>query len=196
TLTDVLPNAGHTWTVGGADAASCSISAGTLTCSFGTMAPGSTKTITLTTTTTAADCANGLSNTATVSADVDTVPANNSSGAVLVTVNCPDVSVEKNAVSSPLTAGTSASFTVTVTAGGTGASTGVTLTDTLPGPATRSWVVAGDTTGCTPSTSPVAGGTTLTCSYGTMAAGTTKTITLTTTASRDDCASGITNTAS
>src|SRR5439155_1264687 len=90
TLTDVLPNAGHTWTVGGADAASCSISAGTLTCSFGTMAPGSTKTITLTTTTTAADCANGLSNTATVSADVDTVPANNSSGAVLITVNCPD----------------------------------------------------------------------------------------------------------
>src|SRR5439155_1325912 len=91
TLTDVLPNAGHTWTVGGADAASCSISAGTLTCHFGTMAPGSTKTITLTTTASAADCAHDFSHAVSLTADVDTVPANNSSGAVLVTVNCPDV---------------------------------------------------------------------------------------------------------
>ena len=47
-LTDTLP-AGLTWTVGGTDQANCALLAGgTLTCTFGTMAPQATKSITLT----------------------------------------------------------------------------------------------------------------------------------------------------
>src|SRR4029450_5937791 len=39
-VTDTLPSG--TWTLGGADAASCNIAAGALTCNFGSMAQGTT----------------------------------------------------------------------------------------------------------------------------------------------------------
>jgi uncharacterized repeat protein (TIGR01451 family) len=91
-LTDVLP-AGLTWTVGGANAAACSpaspVAGGTtLTCNFGTMAPQQTKSITLTATTSTANCPH-INNTATVTAAGDTNTSNNSSGPVKITVNCP-----------------------------------------------------------------------------------------------------------
>jgi Domain of unknown function DUF11 len=96
TLTDTLP-AGLNWTVGGPDASACSPSspvAGgmTLTCNFGTVAAGATKTITLTAVTGAGNCG-VLNNTATVSAAGDTNAGNNSSGPVKITVNCAPVSV-------------------------------------------------------------------------------------------------------
>ena len=50
TLTDNLP-AGYTWTLGGADAADCSINTApnpdVLSCNFGTLADDETRTITL-----------------------------------------------------------------------------------------------------------------------------------------------------
>src|SRR5207245_1204954 len=104
----------------------------TLTCTFGTMAQGSTRQITLSGTTTAADCATPISNTASVSSTNDTNSANNSSTAPTITVQCPDVSVLKTANPATVTAGDSAGYIITVTAGGTGSSTGVTLTDFLP----------------------------------------------------------------
>jgi uncharacterized repeat protein (TIGR01451 family) len=90
-LTDTLP-AGLTWEVGGSGAGSCSpaspVTGGsTLTCSFGTMAQGATKTIALTAPTLSANCP-AINNTAGVSADVDTNSSNNTSGPVKITVLC------------------------------------------------------------------------------------------------------------
>ncbi len=178
-LTDVVP-AGVTWTVGGADASVCSplpvVSGGaTLTCKFGTMAPGESKTITLTGQASAANCPS-MANTAVVTADGDTSPGNNSSGPIPIAVTCkPDVSVIKTTSTPKISAGGIAKYSITVTAGGTGNSENVKLTDVLPTGLT--WTVGGDTATCSPS-SPVPGGTTLTCNFGTMAAGTSKTITL------------------
>jgi uncharacterized repeat protein (TIGR01451 family) len=86
-LTDVLPS-GLTWTIGGANASQCSpaspVAGGTtLTCQLGDMTPGSTRTITLSATTTAANCPS-ISNTATVAATVDSDPANNGSGPIVI----------------------------------------------------------------------------------------------------------------
>ena len=67
----------------------------TLTCNFGTMAPQATKSITLTATTSAANCP-AINNTATVSSDTDTTASNNTSGPVAIAVSCTaDVKVIK-----------------------------------------------------------------------------------------------------
>lgn len=87
TLADTLPG-GLTWAIGGPNAASCSIAGSLLTCGFGTMAQGSTRTITLTATTSLVHCPS-ISNTATVSADVDANTGNNTSGPIPITVSCP-----------------------------------------------------------------------------------------------------------
>ena len=126
-LTDTLP-AGLTWTVGGSDAGSCSpaspVAGGTtLTCSFGTMAPGATKAITLAATTSSANCP-GITNTAGVSADVDTSSANNTSGPVAIAASCTaDVKVIKTTTTPTINAGGQASYGVTVTANGPTSST-------------------------------------------------------------------------
>jgi hypothetical protein len=91
-LTDTLP-VGLTWTVGGTDAGACSpvspVAGGTtLTCKFGALIPGSTRTVTLTAVTTTANCGS-IANTAVVSSTNDTNPANNTSGPVRIAVTCP-----------------------------------------------------------------------------------------------------------
>ena len=194
-MTDVLP-AGLSWTVGGPDAAACSpaspVAGGTtLTCSFGLMASGATKTVTLTAATTTASCT-AINNTATVTADGDGNAANNSSGPIVITVGCPDVSVRKTATASAVNVGATAGYSVVVTANGPGSSPNVTLTDVLPGGLT--WTVSGpDAAACAPA-SPVTGGTTLTCLFGTMAQGSTRTITISAPTSPANCPS-IANTA-
>ena len=71
TLSDNLP-AGYTWSVGGADGGSCSINTApnpdVLSCAFGPLASGETRTITLTAPTSGANC-DVIPNTATVAAD-------------------------------------------------------------------------------------------------------------------------------
>ena len=142
-LTDLLP-AGLTWTVGGTNSANClpasPVAGGTtLTCSFGTMAPQSTKSITLTATTSAGNCP-AINNTATVSSDGDTNASNNTSGPVKITVSCTaDVKVVKTTTTPTVTAGDQASYGITVTATGPASSTHVVLTDVLP--AGLTWTV-------------------------------------------------------
>ena len=156
------------------------------------MAPGATKAITLAATTSSANCP-GITNTASVSADVDTNSANDTSGAVAIAVSCgADVKVIKTTTTPTITAGGQASYGVTVTANGPASSTHVVLTDTLP--AGLNWTVGGSDAGSCSPASPVAGGTTLTCSFGTMAPGATKAITLAATTSSANCP-GITDTA-
>src|SRR5262249_55567172 len=74
-----------------------------------------------------------LPNTATVGASNENSgnTANNTSSAT-VTVQAPDVKVVKTADASPINAGATAGFTVTVSNIGLGTASGVTLTDALP----------------------------------------------------------------
>ncbi|MBA2768606.1 MAG: DUF11 domain-containing protein, partial [Sporichthyaceae bacterium] len=159
TLTDTLP--AGTWTIGGPSAASCSITSGTLNCNFGTIANGTTRTVTLSRTTVATDCPS-ISNTARVAAAVDAVSTNNSSTAA-VTVNCGAIGLTKTADAATVTAGSTIGYTLTVTNSGAGTATGVTITDTLPTTAGTSWTISPAVAGCS-ITSGV-----LTCNFGSLA---------------------------
>jgi uncharacterized repeat protein (TIGR01451 family) len=95
------------------------------------------------------------------------------------TVQCPDPSISKTPNSQVKVAGDQVSWTITITAGGTGDSTNVVLTDTLPGTGkiVGNWTITGDTAGC--NSTSLAPGATLTCTYATIANGGTKSVTIT-----------------
>jgi uncharacterized repeat protein (TIGR01451 family) len=206
TMTDVLPGPATTsWTVGGADAASCGTNphAGlsTVTCAFGDVPFPGSKTITLTAATTTADCTRtgtvtgDIDNTASVSAtNEDQTALGNNSDHGDVHVACSDIKVVKTPDSEStgagtVTAGSNAVFTIVTTNIGSITATAVTMTDVLPGPATRSWTVGGaDAASC--GTNPHAGLSTLTCTFGDVLAAGTKTITLTAATTAVDCTSG------
>src|SRR5437867_2997078 len=140
TLTDTVPGAvaAPGWAVGGADAAACApnpVAGGTLlTCTFGTLPAGQSRTITLTATATAANCP-VMNNSAHVAASNEAAAqqGNNDVGPVPINVNCPDVTITKAAAQITINAGGQASYTITVTNNGPGDAANVTLTDTLPG---------------------------------------------------------------
>ena len=136
TLTDILP-AGFTWTLGGADAADCSITSGTLSCNFGTIPFPGTQTVTLTAPTDSGDCGpnNNTANVAATNEDPGQLGNNSDSGSI--TVNCPDVSVTKTPDGEPgapgtIAPGANAVFTITFTNNGPGVASSVSLSDTLP----------------------------------------------------------------
>ena len=158
TLTDMLPSVSGTWALSGTNESDCSIAGDgvSLSCRFGDMASGASKTFTVSTTTDPADCpVSGtfdLDNTATVDAtnepNTPAFTANNSDSAT-ITVNCPDVTVDKDAVNAIVNAGENASFDITVTNLGPGTAFGVTLSDTLPS-VSGTWGLSGTDAGdCT-----------------------------------------------
>ena len=163
-VSDTLPaNDGLSWSIdGGTGAAQCAIASGSLTCSFGDMAPGATKTIHITSQTTSASCGI-VSNSASATSSND---GNPSAGPVTITVNCPDVSVLKTADQGTINAGDMAAFTIVVTNHGDGTAYGVTLDDPLP--AGVQW--AEDSTSCTVSNGR------LTCQFGDLAPGASRTV--------------------
>jgi uncharacterized repeat protein (TIGR01451 family) len=186
-LTDALAT-GHTWTVGGANANACSITAGLLSCDFGTMTNGSTRTITLSTTSTSADCPEGLTNEALLSAAVDVNLDNNFSSASQ-TVNCGAISLTKTADAASVASGSPIGFLITATNNGAGTATAVTVSDTLPTTPDLSWsIAAGSDTGCS-----ITSGT-LTCSFGDLASKASKQVHLTSPTTLASC-STINNTA-
>src|SRR5437879_145176 len=129
TAHDTLPSG--TSTLGGTDASSCSITAGVLNCSFGTLSSGASRTITLSRATTAADCGT-LPSTAPVAATHEastTLPTNSSSATD--TVICPDARPTRPSTEL-INAGETATFIITVTNDGPGTAFGVTAHDTLP----------------------------------------------------------------
>ena len=183
TLVDQLP--AGTWTLGGADAEDCAISAtNLLSCDFGRIGDDGTRTITVTLTTTADDCGSIL-NTVTVSATNE--PTNdqfpNTDNDTIV-VQCPDLTVEKTG-NGPISAGQLATFTITVTNLGPGAAANATLSDQLPA---GDWTVGGaDGADCAISASNL-----LTCDFGTIAApgqgaDNVRVITVSKTSEADDC---------
>ncbi len=172
-LTDTLPG-GVDWHQDNAD---CSITAGVLTCDFGELASGATRTIHVSGTTDAADCGT-LHNTASVSASNESQDelANNTSSAQIA-VDCPDLQVVKTADNGTISAGDPAAFTIVVTNNGPGVAKAASLTDTLPGGV--DWHQ--DNADC----SITAG--VLTCDFGELASGATRTIHVSGTTDAADC---------
>jgi uncharacterized repeat protein (TIGR01451 family) len=166
TLTDTLP-AGVTWTE---DSADCSITAGVMSCSFGDLASGATRTIHVSGVTDAADCG-VLSNTATVGATNEPVSAQgNNSSTATITVQCPDISITKVAADDSVSAGDSVGFTISIHTAGPGVAHDVTINDPLPDDAGLSWTIDPATTGCTITLG------TLHCDLGNLASGATVTV--------------------
>jgi uncharacterized repeat protein (TIGR01451 family) len=141
TLADTLP-AGVTWHE---DSPDCSISSGVLSCQFGNLPSGASRTIHVTGATDAADCGT-LKNTATVSATNESQDAlaNNTSTAT-ITVNCPDIEVEKDADHGTVDAADPVGFTITVSNIGAGTATDVHLNDPLPTNPGLVWSIDGGT---------------------------------------------------
>src|SRR4029078_1664263 len=103
-LSDTLPtNAGLSWSES-PDNLYCSISAGALSCNFGTIAAGGSKTVHIVSPTTANTCGSPISNTATASASNEANTGNNSASASIM-VNCPDLAITKVADATPVNAG-------------------------------------------------------------------------------------------
>jgi uncharacterized repeat protein (TIGR01451 family) len=132
TLTDNLIGDNDDWSfaVSGAGSdADCSISESeVLFCDFGDLAPPATVTIVLTYQTDAGDCPS-ITNSASVSALADTNTSNNASGEVTINVNCPDVTVDKEPVATPISAGEQGQFTIEVTNDGPGTAYDVEVID-------------------------------------------------------------------
>ena len=131
TVTDTLPtDAGLSWTiesVSGDGSPSCSITSGVLTCTSAALGAGESFTVHIVSPTTSASCG-VVDNTASVVAGND----GSDSDDATVTVQCPDVTVVKTADNSPINAGDTAAFTITVSNAGPGEAKGVTLSDPLP----------------------------------------------------------------
>ncbi|MFN8638053.1 MAG: CARDB domain-containing protein [Dehalococcoidia bacterium] len=127
-VADTLPGTG--WTD---DSADCTVTPGVndvLNCTIPSLVFPGSATVHVSRATKATDCPK-LDNTATVTADVDTDAANNSSSAS-IQVNCADVKIEKSG-NGPINATQVATFTITVTNLGPGTATNVFVADTLPG---------------------------------------------------------------
>ena len=128
TLTDTLP-AGISWTD---NSASCDISNGVLSCDFGDLAASASASVTISGDTTADNCGNVYNLASAAASNESTADAQDNTDDATIVVNCPDISVSKTADNSPINAGETASYTITVTNNGTGKAYDVMLTDTLP----------------------------------------------------------------
>jgi uncharacterized repeat protein (TIGR01451 family) len=195
-LTDVN-DSGHSWSIGGADKAACgndlTIEAGdTLTCTWAEIPSGQSRSITITMTSGDEDCELGIENSASITADADVDDSNNSDSAH-VSVVCPNPGVTKDAAVSPINAGDDASFTIVVSASGTGSSDNVVLTDTNG--TSHGWTISGANAGDCADLS-VAPGEDLSCDFGTVPNGQSRSVTITMASDAGDCANGIANTAS
>ena len=159
-VTDQLPTqSGLSWSISPA-VAGCSISSGTLTCNFGTLASGASASVHITSPTTFASCA-------TISNQASVATGNDGSGnaSANVTVQCPSLHITKTADAATVSAGSSIGFTIGVSNSGPGTAKSVTLSDALPTGSGVSWSISPAVSGCSISSN------TLTCNLGDMASG-------------------------
>jgi len=170
TVLDSLPP-GTTFVSASSTLGTCSQSGGVVTCSVGPLAVGNTATITITAT---AATAGAKTNTASVSGtETDANMANNSASAT-TTVIAPltvNIGVQKTGTAS-VTPNENITYTILVKndAASSGPATNVTMTDPIP--ANTTFVSVSTTQGSCTTTSPI------TCSIGTLAPGSSATVTL------------------
>ena len=127
-LTDPLPTeSGLSWSITGSNPSGCTIAAGVLSCTIGSLNPGGTAAVSISSPTTPATCG-AVNNTATATA-INGVTAQSSTA---VTVGCPDLMVTKTPATNPVNAGQNAAFNIVVNNLGNGVAHGTTLDDKLP----------------------------------------------------------------
>ena len=184
TLSDALPaGSGVDWTIQSqSGGASCVINGAppteTLACGPIDLAPGASFSVHVTSATTGASC-KAYPNTATADA-TNSPPA---TAQATETVQCSDVSVTKTADAASVDAPGNVGFTITVHSNGPADAQNVTLVDTLPTNGGLSWSIDGGTGAASCSI----GGGTLTCAFGTMAAGTSLTVHISSPTTADTC---------
>jgi uncharacterized repeat protein (TIGR01451 family) len=168
TVNDPLP-AGVAWVID-PPVTGCSITSGTLSCTFPTLDEGASKTIHISGVTDAQDCGT-LSNTATVAADNEGSDQTDNSDTATITVNCPDLTITKTADNASVNAGSDIGFTVTLTNTGAGDATGVSISDALPGGTGVDWSIDSNTPASSCSITGTAPTQTLSCGPATVASG-------------------------
>ncbi|MGH2561913.1 MAG: DUF7507 domain-containing protein, partial [Thermomicrobiales bacterium] len=138
-----------------------------------------------------ADCAAPLENTASAEASNElpdsTFSAAADSASATITVLCPDIGIQKTTVDADISAGETASYTVTASNAGPGAAFGVTITDPLP--AGVDWQEAPDNPQCS-----IASGV-LSCNAGNIAPSGTFSVTVEGSTDAFDCGDPLSNTA-
>jgi uncharacterized repeat protein (TIGR01451 family) len=168
TMTDTLPT-GETFVSVTSSQGSCT-GTSTINCALGSLANGSSATVTLVVTPTQTGA---ISNTASVAANEFDPNLNDNSATQVTTVNAPpsaDLSITKSDSPDPVTVGSNLTYTITVKNNGPSTATGVTMTDPLP--ATVTFVSA------TPSQSNCTGTATVTCNLGSLTNGASATVTI------------------
>jgi uncharacterized repeat protein (TIGR01451 family) len=140
----------------------------TVTCTLGSLASGSNATVTIVVRPTQVGT---LSNTASVTgSEADPNTANNTATAPTTVSPKADLAIIKTDTPDPVKFKTNLTYTIRVTNNGPSPATGVTVTDPLPGSVT--FVSA------TPSQGSCSGTSTVTCTLGSLASGSSATITL------------------
>ncbi|TMK87935.1 MAG: DUF11 domain-containing protein, partial [Actinobacteria bacterium] len=168
TLNDPLPP-GVAWSIDPA-VTGCSISSGTLSCTFATLDEAASNTIHVSGVTDAQDCGT-LSNTATVAADNEGSDQTDNSDTATITVNCPNLTITKTADDASVNAGSDIGFTVTLSNAGPGSATGASINDPLPGGTGVDWSIDSNTPASSCSISGTAPTQTLSCGPATVASG-------------------------
>ncbi len=202
TTTDNLP-AGTSlhWTIDTDTTGLCGITGAdgsqVLSCPYGALASGASRTVIVKAATSAGDCtldgATGdIENTASTSAtnESSTTLTNNSDHGD-VNVQCPDVQVVKTPDSEAtgpgtVNAGSDAVFTIVTTNNGPGTATSVTTTDNLPAGTSLDWTIDTDATSLCTITGAV-GSEVLSCPYGALTSGASRTVKVKATTSAGDC---------
>jgi hypothetical protein len=115
TLSDNLPNSGLNWSETSDPANACTVSGAVgsqvLSCSFGTLAQGASRTVSVTSATTAANCGT-IPNTVTITATGDINATNNSDTGSIV-VQCAAIRILKNSTKGGAVSNAGAVFSIT-----------------------------------------------------------------------------------
>jgi uncharacterized repeat protein (TIGR01451 family) len=182
TLSDPLPTGtGIAWSISPpyAGPGSCSITSGTLNCSFGDVAPGASVSVHVTSPTVFASCATYPNTASAQATNNPKVTAD-----ATTSVQCPGLHISKTADDASVSAGDPIGFTVTVSNSGPGTATGVTLSDPLPAGSGVSWSISPAYSG--PGTCAITSGT-LNCMFGDMASGASISVHVTSATSNASC---------
>jgi uncharacterized repeat protein (TIGR01451 family)/fimbrial isopeptide formation D2 family protein len=169
TLTDTLPAYLHLVSLD--DPARCAAAGQVITCDYGTLVPGATRTVQVT-----VQVDPARTSPATNAADVttttpDTAPANNHSQVTTPVTPVADVSVTKTADATEYEGGDTVTYTLVARNDGPSTAQSVTLTDPVPANLTFVSVAPG-----APTCTQAAG--TVSCSFGALAPGAERTVTV------------------
>ncbi|MFC6340707.1 isopeptide-forming domain-containing fimbrial protein, partial [Nocardioides hankookensis] len=169
TLTDSLPSYLHPVSVD--DPANCATVGQDITCSYGTLNPGDTRTVHVTVQVDPARTGSATNAVDVTTTTPDTVPSNNHDSVTIPVTSVADLSVVKTVNGAAFEGGDTVVYTLVVRNDGPSTAQNATVTDPLPNGVTFVSV--------TPAACTQASGT-VTCAFGALAPGAVRTVTITT----------------